>query len=290
MASYYEAKKSAVFTGTHICSKCGSLVFSDFEFYAIARSRWTMKKANEGAEAAAEQGLTALKNSPQKPFLVTCVSENNTYSLVSGFGINGLTHSCPYCGNQEPWQMPARSGSGCTLDPETGVTLIPNIPVKSRLYVCFTKEQLALWQQETLKLLASEYQEHWAAQPDEAQRLRDQIKALKANIESLTAYLGKIHESSDSITQQILQKQEVMKSHPLFSAERKACKAEVKELQKQYETQRDAEVQQKNQLLKNIQELKDFLMNLMIQNPGVLADVQTFTSEKGIPCTAYRIC
>lgn len=58
------------------------MILTNFDFYGMANSRWSQKKAQEGAEAAAEKGMKALLAFTEKPFLVTQVSEERT--LLSG--------------------------------------------------------------------------------------------------------------------------------------------------------------------------------------------------------------
>ena len=288
MASYYQTKKTIPLMGGHICSKCGSVILTDFIFYSLANSRWTQKKAQEGAEAAAQQGLKALLSFNEKPFMVTEVSEERTYSLVSGFGLEQLDHGCPYCGNRERWQLNTSVVAGCRLDPESGVTLVTDVPEESRLAVLSSKEALDLWRIKIMSANMLKIKQHWAENSAEAARIRDQIQTLNRHIESLNAKKATVREMSQLLLEKVESKKAEVKGFSLFSAERKAAKAELKELEKQHSAQRDADLAQERSIISTISALEKQIKDLKISNPGVLGEMETVTPADAPYCQAIR--
>ena len=223
MASYYQTKKTIQLKGGHVCSKCKSVILTDFEFYSLANSRWSQKKAQAGAEAAAEKGLKALSEFHEKPFLTTMVSEERTYSLVSGFGLERLSHACPYCGHRERWQMSSALAGACRIDPVSGVHLVTDVPEESRLVALTSKEALDAWRVKIMDGNVLSMKQHWEEHADEAESIRGQIQALEEQIESLNAEKTTVWEKSKALSGKIADKETQVKGYSLFSAERKAA-------------------------------------------------------------------
>lgn len=276
--------------GGHICSKCNSVILTEFEFFAVANSRWTQKKAQAGAEAAAEKGLKALYSFNEKPFLVTQVSEERTYSLVSGFGVTRLDHSCPYCCHRERWQLDSSFAAACRLDLVSGVTLVTDVPEESRLAVLSSKEMLDAWRIKIMGANSAKIRQHWEEHSAEAESVRVQMQELINQIETLNAEKAAAREKSQWLQGKVESKEAEMKGYSLFSAERKAVKAELKELQKQYSAQNTANSEREKSIGKTISGLEKKLKELKIGNPGVLGEVETVTPKDAPYCQAIRLC
>lgn len=289
MASYYQTRKTQTLSGGHICSKCKSVILTDFVFYAIANSRWTQKKAQEGADDAAELGLKALLSFPEKPFLVTQVSEDRSYSLVSGFGTEGLDHACPYCGNREQWQLGDYFAAACRMDPETGVSLVEDVPDESRLTVFTSKEALDAWRIQVLAKNTLKTTQHWEEHPAEAKNIRAQLHNLTSQMDALESQKKTVREKSQWLFEKMQSKEAEMKGYSLFSAERKGAKAELNDLKKQYNAQSAADLEQEKVLINNIQNLRKQINELKVSNPGILGEVETVTPDNAPHCRAIRL-
>ena len=74
----------------------------------------------------------------------------------------------------------------------------------------------------------------------------------------------------------------------MFSSEKKAAKAELKELKKQYDAQRDADLIQERKLDEQIKELEKQKKELLFANPGVTGETEVFNSKGMNLHDAYR--
>lgn len=290
MASYYQTRKTMQLMGGHVCSKCKSIILTEFVFYAVANSRWTQKKAQEGAEAAAEKGLKALLAFPEKPFLVTQDSEERTYSLVSGFGVERLDHSCPYCGNRERWQQDYSFAAACRMDPVTGVSLVTDVPEESRLTVLSSKEALDAWRVKVWSANTLNIRQYWKDHPAEAENIHRQLRGLKYQIDVLNGEKATVREKSQLLHTKVESKEAELKGYSLFSAERKAVKAELNELKKQYSAQSTADFEREKTIISAIADLEKQIKELKISNPGVFGEVETVTPNDAPYCQAIRAC
>lgn len=287
MASYHEASRTGKFTGVYVCSHCKSVIMSDFVFRAVGYSRWTQKKAKEAADEAAELGLTALKSFVQKPFLVTAPTEDRSYSLVSGFALDGLEKGCPYCGSRERWQLDPETANGLPRDPETGVALVTDVPKTSRMLLA-TEESVEEMGRAVVQMITEQNKAYWEAHTGEATAVRKQIQSIKDQIGVLTAQKEVARDNSHNLYQQKKQKEEQMKGLSLFSGERKTLKAELKELEKRYETQRAADMAQETSLFRSIQEYQNQLKSVLVKNPGVLGEYEQITVKNDPSILAIR--
>lgn len=290
MASYYQTRQNIPLLGGHICSKCKSVILTEFVFYAIANSRWSQKKAQEGAQEAANKGLKALQEFPQKPFLVTQIVEERTYSLVNGFGIERLDHSCPYCGNRERWQNGSSFAPACRMDPVSGVYLVTDVPEESRMTVLSSADALKAWRVQVLAGQTLATKQHWDKHPEEAARIRGQIRELQNGIEALNTEKAHVREKSQYLHSLVESKEAEMKGFSLFSAERKAAKAELKELNKQYEAQSEADFQREKTIISTIAGMEKQIREIKIANPGVLGEMENVTPADAPYCQAIRAC
>lgn len=290
MASYYQTKKTIPLAGGHICSKCKSIILTDFQFFSLANSRWSQKKAQEGAEVAAEKGLKALLSFPEKPFLVTEVSEERTYSLVNGFGIERMDHNCPYCGNRERWQLSGSLAPACRIDPVSGVYLVTDVPEESRLTVLSSKEALDAWRTQVMAANALSLQQYWEIYPSEREIIRNHLQGLKNQVEALNTEKATVREKSQWLYEMVKSKEAEMKGYSMFSAERKAIKAELKELKKQYSAQSDADFAREKAIINTVSDLEKQMKELKIANPGVLWEVETVTAKDAPYCQVIRLC
>ena len=271
MASYSESRYDGKYLGTYVCSHCKSVILRDFAFYAVGYSRMSMKKAKEAATESAHKGITALQAFSKTPFLVTAPVEDRSYWLVTGFGTEGLDRGCPYCGHREAWQVDPKTAANLPKDPETGVALVQDVPQLSRMIVAPAKGDdakkiyMPLCQQ-----VNEQSRRYWEEHPQEEAVVRTQLGRIQDQIEALAAQKNAVQDNTKGLAAQISQKEVQMKGLPMFSGERKACKAELKELEKQYETQRMEGIQQKILLDKQIQEQESQKKEILIRNPGVL--------------------
>ena len=273
MASFHEARKTGKFMGAYVCSNCKSVIIRDFEFYAVAYSRWTQKKAEEAAEAVTEQGIKALQAFRDKPFLVTCPTENRSYNLVTGFGTDRLERGCPYCGHKERWQLDPNTANGLPKDSETGAALVEDVPVMSRLLVT-TVDGIKDVQVAMAAMITEQCKSYWKEHAEEAASIRVQIQNLKEQIAVLTAQKESVQACSQKLYAQMKLKEEQMKGLSLFSGERKACKAELKELENQYKVQSATDMEKVSQLSKTIQAYQNHLKEMLIKNPGILDEYE----------------
>lgn len=288
MASYNEARKTGKFLGAYVCSHCRSVILRDYEFYAVGYSRWTQKKANEAAEAAAAQGTAALASFTEKPFLVTCPKEDRSYNLVSGFGTNGLERGCPYCGHRETWQLDAETAGNLPQDPETGLVPVQGVPMMSCLKTLFTPEKAEELHTAMVAMVTDQARSFWEAHPEEAASVRARLQEIKDQLETLTAQKESIRSGSRYLAALVQQKETQMKGLSMFSAERKTLKAELKELEKQYDAQKAADIQQETLLGKQLQELQKQRKDILIKNPGILGEYEQITPKDTMSVAAIR--
>ena len=133
-------------------------------------------------------------------------------------------------------------------------------------------------------------QQHWDEHPAEAESIRGQLRQLTSQLESLNAQKVTIREKTKWLHAKMESKETEMKGFSLFSAERKAAKAELKELKKQYEAQNTADFEREKQLINSIKETEKQIKELKISNPGVLGEVETITPSNAPNCQAIRPC
>ena len=290
MASYSESRYDGKYLGTYVCSHCKSVILRNFAFYAVGYSRMSMKKAKEAAAESAHQGIAALQAFQKKPFLVTAPVEDRSYWLVTGFGTEGLERGCPYCGHREAWQMAPENAANLPKDPETGVALVQDVPQLSRMFIVpaegddVQKIYLPLCQQ-----VNEQSRKYWEEHPQDEAAVRTQLGHIQGQIEALTARKKAVQDNTKVLAAQISQKEAQMKGLPMFSGERKACKAELKELEKQYETQRMEGIQQEALLNKQIQEQECRKKEILIRYPGVLNELERIVPQDTQTISAIRL-
>ncbi|MBR2048166.1 MAG: hypothetical protein IJ960_06165 [Oscillospiraceae bacterium] len=288
MTSYYQTRRTQNLLGGHICSRCRSIIITEFIVVSIANSRWSQKKAQEGAEEAAQKALEVLAACQEKPFLVTYEYEDRTYSLISGFYLEGLNNTCPYCGNRERWQNEASFSAACKKDPQTGVYVVSDVPQESRLMVFDSNLKMKSWQSWVLSAYQGMYQQYWAGYPNEAVQIREYIQWHNQQISALEYQKENCHETSRWLYSQLVSKGEELKGYSLFSGDRKRCKAEYRDLEKQYETQKAQEAAQEKELLEQLRNLDSQRRAAKIDNPGVMGETETVSHKTAPNCMAVR--
>lgn len=277
MANYSESRKEGKFLGLYVCSKCKSVILRDFEFYAAEYSRMSLKKAKEAASEASEQGMAALKAFKEKPFLVTSPVEDRSYWLVSGFGTNGLEKGCPYCDHRENWQLEPEIAERLPKDPETGVALVQDVPEWSRMTIAPAEGDTEAIQKMHIALaqhINDASRKYWEEHPEEAASVRAQLDNIKKQIAEITAQKDRVKAGLQNLAKQVRQKEEEMKGLSMFSGERKTCKAELKSLEKQYDSQRMETIEKESQFGKNIQACQKQMKDVLIKNPGILNELE----------------
>lgn len=290
MSGYYEAIKTIQMKGGHVCSRCKSVIITDFKLNASATSKWSQTKAQEGAEKGAEQGLKALRAFGEKPFLVTESNICGSGNIVAHFSVTHLNHSCPYCGNRERWQLEKSKIGVYRLDPVSGVTLVEDVPEESRLTVWVSTAELREWQTAVMHMNTINVRKYWKDHIDEANRICAQIQDLKKQIEVLKAEKATVREKTQWLHAKIVGKEEAVKGFPLFSSERKNAKAELKELNKQYRAQSKADHECEKSIISGIASMEKQMKELKINNPGVMGNVEMVTANDAPYCQAIRLC
>lgn len=273
--TYYIDRKIDLF-GVYECSKCKSIELLQFRLLASGGSTMSQKKAAEATEEPCRNLLNALQDFRKKPFLLS--KKYNGRTITSGYeiGFEHGDHHCPFCDNQETWQRGEYYADACTKDPDSKVPLVPECPEASRMMV-FSDHRDAI--EAVNKLLAfrkTQYAEYWSNHPEEAERVKAQIDFLKNSISALEPQKAAAREKSDRLNEQINEKEAQMKKLSLFSPDKKAAKAELKELSAKYSAQKDADILEERRLAKEISSYAQQLKELKIAKPGVLDILEKF--------------
>jgi len=294
LASYYESKRQRKFLAGYTCSKCRSVVVAEGCLTVIGRAA-NQKKAQEALELADDRGYRAIKNCREKPFRVSRIMqfENEVgRNTLCGYFVENLGHGCPYCGNQELWQLDANKPLpyGKQLaDFQTGLELLKGVPEGSTPTVLESADQVKEYKTLTLVQLNKANQEHWEANPEEAQRLKDQVARMDAELQSLKEQKGTLGAEAKAMEQQLEALTAQSKGYSLFSKERGAANAEIKALKKQLDARKSADFQTERGLLDRIVALEKERKALLIANPGITGMLTTVTANGQLFREATRL-
>lgn len=288
MGTTYYVNKSINLFGTYVCSKCKSVILMQFVLKAGGASTWSQKKAQEATEEPTQKVLQALQNFSEKPFLVTNKMDGRTFTTGYELQLEEAANGCPCCGNKEIWQRGYEYAAACRMDPVTGVSLVNDCPERSRMAVFSSLDVAKEHAGKLLAFTSHESKLHWEANPEEAEKLKARITELGEQITALEPRKASAKDLSKSIFEQIQKKEAEMKGYSLFSAEKKAAKAELKELNKKYNAQKDADIVQERKLDAEIKELEKQKKELLLANPGVTGETEVFNSKGLILRDAYR--
>lgn len=291
MGTTYYVTRTVQLFGSYICSKCGSVILSHFTMKAVGTSTWSQAKASEIASEGSEKYLQALQNFNEKPFLVTKdTSVRPSFTSLLEVSLENAADKCPCCGNIEIWQRDYSYAAACRMDPETGVSLVTDVPEQSRMKVFASLDTAKDFCGKLMALKTLEARKHWLEHPQEAADARMRISNLKNNLTNLESRKSAAREKSSHKLQLVEKKKDEMKACSLFSAERKAAKEELKELKKAYDLQLSEDISQEENINKEIKFVKNRLQELQFANPGVMDDVDVFNGDGTHLHDAYRIC
>ena len=112
------------------------------------------------------------------------------------------------------------------------------------------------------------------------------IRSTNAQYEGMLTY---VKSASDHIHGQIEAKEAEMKGYSLFAPERKTAKAEIKELTKQYEAQKAADLEQETLIKNYIKEVEKQLKTMKTDYPGVYGELETIEAKGMDVHLAFRV-
>ena len=294
MASYYESKRQRKFLAGYTCSKCRSIVVAEGCLTVIGRAH-NQKKAQEALELADDRGYRAIKNCREKPFRVSRIMqfENEVgRNTLCGYFVENLGHGCPYCGNQELWQLDANKPLpyGKQLaDFQTGLELLKGVPEGSAPTVLESADQVKEYKTLTLVQLNKANQEHWGANPEEARQLKARVEAMDAELQSLKEQKSALGAEAKAMEQQLEELTAKSKSYGLFSKERSAANAEIKSLKKTLDARKSADFNTERGILDKIVAMEKQRKELLIANPGVTGMLSTLTANGPLFREATRL-
>lgn len=294
MASYYESKRQRKFLAGYTCSKCRSVVVAEGCLTVIGRAH-NQKKAQEALEVADDRGYRAIRNCREKPFRVSRIMEFENEvgrNTLCGYYVENLGHGCPYCGNQELWQLDANRPLpyGKQLaDFQTGLELLKGIPEGSTPTVLESADQVKEYKTLTLVQLNKANQEHWGANPGEARQLKARVEAMDAELQSLKEQKSALGAEAKAMEQQLEELTEKSKSYGLFSKERSAANAEIKALKKALDARKSADFNTERGILDKIVAMEKQRKELLIANPGVTGMLSTLTANGPLFREATRL-
>lgn len=294
MASYYESKRQRKFLAGYTCSKCKSIVVAEGCLTVIGRAA-NQKKAQEALELADDRGYRAIKNCREKPFRVSRIMqfENEVgRNTLCGYFVENLGHGCPYCGNQELWQLDANKPlpyGKQIADFQTGLELLKGVPEGSTPAVLESADQVKEFKTLTLVQLNKENQTRWEAAPEEVQRLKDQVGAMDAELKNLKEQKSALGAEAKAMEQQLEALTAKSKEYGLFSKERSAANAEIKALKKSLEARKSADFQTERGLLERMVAVEKQRKELLIANPGVTGMLSTVTANGPLFREAIRL-
>lgn len=290
MGTTYYVNQTRSFLGTYCCSKCRSMILLQFQLKSGGASTWSQAKATDTMNEAVEKLVQALQNFEEKPFLVTMTYDGRSFTTGYEMGLVNADKACPFCGHKEKWQNGTYYAGACKKDKETEVLLVPDdAPADSRMRV-FTsldaaKSHIAM----ILLQMKEHYQQHWLANPGDAEVVKSQMEGLKSQIAQYEGMLTYVKSASDHIHGQIEAKEAEMKGYSLFAPERKTVKAEIKELTKQYEAQKAADLEQETLIKNYIKEVEKQLKTMKTDYPGVYGELETIEAKGMDVHLAFRV-
>jgi hypothetical protein len=224
--------------------------------------------------------LQAIIDFREKPFLLTATYKERKFAHAYQAAFVNADHCCPYCGNREAWQKDESYASACKRDPDTEVPLLTDCPEDSRPYM-FTDVEEAINATKTLmQFKSSKYSEYWSAHTDEAQHIIGQIEFLKNKIANLQNQKATVRDKSNQIQALITEKEAQIKAMSLFSPDKKAAKAELKELNTRYTAQRDADILEDRRIDAELKSYENQLRDMHIEYPGVENKAMSITPEE----------
>ena len=288
MGTTYYATKTATLFSVHQCSKCKSIVLTQFELKASSASTWSKTKAMEAASEGANHFINALQDFYEKPFLVTVSHEHRSMTTAYEAQLLGIDEGCPCCGGKETWQRGSYYVDACKRDPETGLRLVPECPEASRMRVFGSLEQVKAYAGALLNAYQSQMRTHWAAHPQEAQALRSQIQGMKDELSGLETRKTDVQAKSRHLFTRMQKKEEEMKGYSLFSSDRRNAKGEYKDLKKQYEAQLSQDQEAVKGIDSQIKALTAQLQELQYANPGIMDQTENIPAKGSLNRTALR--
>lgn len=289
MSTTYYTTKTLNVLGCHVCSKCQSIIANEFSAKAIGISSLTTDIATIRANDGVTQILSVLQDFPQKPFLVTHTLEKRTLHTHYRIDFDGAERVCPYCGAIEKWQSDYSYAPACKVDKLTGVHLVADVPLESRMRVFFNMNDAVEYCSGLMSTKADEYRQHWIQNANKKERIQKQIEDLKYKLHNMESQYNETYAKSKFIFKQIQEKETELKIFSLFSPERKLAKAELKKLKKEYTIQRANDFACEKDLASQISNIKTQIKTLFVENPGVIDETETVTNPDTRLQIAYRI-
>ena len=288
MGTTYYATKTATLFSVHQCSKCKSLVLTQFKLKSSGASTWSQAKSMEAAGKGIGIFVKALENFAEKPFLVTTSIDDRSMTTGYEAAMEEIDLGCPCCGGKETWQRGSYYADACKKDPDTGFRLVPECPQASRMHVLASIEQAKTYASALLNSYQTQMRSYWAGRPQEAQSIRSQIHQMQENLSGLEARKNFATEKSRNLKYRMEQKEEQMKGYSLFSADRRMAKGEYKDLKKQYEAQLALDQEAAKSIGSEITKLTQQLQELQFANPGVLDQLENIPAKESNNRTAIR--
>jgi len=286
--TYYVNTKTDLY-GIYICSKCKSPQLLQFQLLGAGASTWSQKKAKEALDEPSKKLLNALQNFREKPFLLSKKYTGRSFTTGYEVGFGNSSSLCPYCLNSETWQKGEYYAADCTKDPETGVMLVPKCPEDSRMLVFSTSESAVDALNKIIAFKGAQYKQYWAEHSEEAERIKEQIAFLENKVANLEPLKAAAKDKSNHISTQIAEKEAAMKGMSMFSPEKKAAKAELKELNTKLKAQQEADLQEETKLKEEISSLKKQIKEIKIENPGIMNELEKVTAHEELTHIAARL-
>lgn len=293
MASYYDTTKTKKFIAAYTCSRCGALNETMGVLNALGRAPFK-KMSEKAANYILEKAELALANLHDKPFQVGDVEESRNesgFNTVEGYYFTGMDIPCPCCGNLELWQKNPKRKAGSYKTVWDGTIqryTLPEVPEESRPNVFHSAEQYSQWKTLTLTMMAKKATERWEADPEGAQKVRDELASLDQQIQELAAQRGNVGAALNTLQAQLAAKTAEAKTFSLFSKERKAANGQIKELEKQITAQKTVDSQELLRIQTGISAMEQAKKDLLFANPGIEGKLQTDSYKGAELRTSYR--
>ena len=275
MGTTYYCNKEIPLFGVHVCSKCQSVIVREFSVKIASASTWSRNKAMEAATEAGQKVLKALEKFNEAPFLVTETYKERSFTTGYEMEIHDANGVCPFCGAREKWQREYSFAQACKRDVVTGVALINEVEAENCMKVFSALEGATTYSKLLLIQKSEQFKKQWNSDPYQQQKIQNQISDLKFRIKDLQNQKELVKEKSHRLFELLQKKETEMKGYSLFSSERKTAKAEHKDLNKQYNAQREADLAREKELADFIANLEKQKKEICVANPGVMNELET---------------
>lgn len=294
MASYVEVKSTLNFLMGYVCSKCKAVNLAQGTLLAIGRGPFK-KGAQASADKAVADGIKAINACEETPIFMGDYAEFRNevgFNTVGGYHTMNMQYPCPFCGHVELWQ---KSVNGCKAvsqikrSRELDREILVGYPQESCPKRFMTGEEANAWRSQKVAELSTLAIKHWDENPEEKQAVLDQLNGIDAKLAALDQEQQGMSAAVAPLEQQIAAKTAEAKSFGMFSKERKAANAEVKELNKQLSSLQAQQKARKAEIIREQAELGNTRRELLFANLAVTGELQTRNNSAGAFRDAIRM-